>query len=532
MNNTFGSLFAGVGGFDLGMESAGWDCQWQVEWDKHCQSVLRKHWPAVPKYFDIKDVDGSKLTPVDCIVFGSPCQDLSIAGKGGGLDGSRSNLFYEAMRVIKEMRNATSNKFPRWTIWENVPGALSSNKGNDFARVIDEMANIGALAIEWHILDAQWFGVAQRRRRVFVLACYDSRTAARCGQEILPVPKDSKGNIKQGRKKRKRVARETKESANSPVLYGQSGHARWAEGGVTLNATDYKRPERNVVAEPFVKVRRAQNTEDFETWSEGGVSPTLNAFDNGGESRATVLVFQPGVMIRQGGGVSEDVVPTLRAEHHNGDNFPHIAVEPISFHSKQDPISSENVSQTLYGQNGIAVAVPPIILDGTRTNDIRIYDDQIAPTLKHRMGTGGGQVPLVGIEQPVLAYDGYNNAVSENIYRTLRIGIDSADHIAIPIQGTIIGRSDTAGPQGKGFGDENDPSYTLDTISQHGVMTSDLILRRLTPIECERLMGFPDGHTEFAASGKKIADTNRYKMCGNAVATPVAKWIGEKIYAI
>jgi len=477
MNNTFGSLFAGVGGFDLGMESAGWDCQWQVEWDKHCQSVLRKHWPAVPKYFDIKDVDGSKLTPVDCIVFGSPCQDLSIAGKGGGLDGSRSNLFYEAMRVIKEMRNATSNKFPRWTIWENVPGALSSNKGNDFARVIDEMANIGALAIEWHILDAQWFGVAQRRRRVFVLACYDPGTAARCGQKILSVPQDSKGNIKQSRKKGKRTARKIKEGTDGSVV---------------------KSLEQNAVAEPFVKVRRAQSTEDFETWSAEGVSPTLNAFDNGGESRATVLVFQHGVMTRQGGGVTEDVVPTLRAEHHNGDNFPHIAV-------------------------------PPIIVDGTRTNDIRIYEDQITPTLKHRMGTGGGQVPLVGIEQPVLAYDGYNNAVSEDVYRTLRVGIDSADHIAIPIQGTIIGRSDTAGPQGKGFGNENDPSYTLDTISQHGVMTSDLVLRRLTPLECERLMGFPDNHTKYGDDDKIIADTNRYKMCGNAVASPVAKWIGEKI---
>ena len=116
------------------------------------------------------------------------------------------------------------------------------------------------------------------------------------------------------------------------------------------------------------------------------------------------------------------------------------------------------------------------------------------------MGTGGGQVPLVGI--------------------------DSTDHVAIPIQGTIIGRSDTAGPQGKGFGDENDPSYTLDTISQHGVMTPELVLRKLTPLECERLMGFPDNHTKYDDEGKVIADTNRYKMCGNAVASPVAKWIG------
>ena len=281
MSKTFGSLFAGVGGFDLGMEQAGWDCQWQVEWEKHCQSVLQRHWPSIPKYLDVKDVDGGKIIPVDCIVFGSPCQDLSVAGKGGGLEGERSGLFHEAIRIIKEMRNATGNQFPKWSIWENVPGALTSNNGRDFAKVLDEMANIGALVLEWHILDAQWFGVAQRRRRIFVLACYDPATAGRCGQQILPVPQDSKGHIKQSRKKRKRVARETKESPDSPVLYGQSGHARWAEGGVTLNATDYKRPERNVVAEPFVKVRRAQNTEDFETWSESGVSPTLNAFDNG-----------------------------------------------------------------------------------------------------------------------------------------------------------------------------------------------------------------------------------------------------------
>lgn len=503
MNKTFGSLFAGVGGFDLGMEQAGWECQWQVEWDKHCQGVLSRHWPNIPKYLDVQDVNGAELTPVDCIIFGSPCQDLSVAGKGGGLEGSRSGLFHEAIRIIKEMRDATGNQFPKWSIWENVPGALTSNKGNDFAKVIDEMANIGGLAIEWHILDAQWFGVAQRRRRVFVLACYDSGTVARCPEKILPVPQDSKGDIKQSRKKRKQVARQTSESSGEPVLYGQSGHAKWTEGGVTLAATDYKRPERNVVLEPFVKVRRAQNTEDFETWSEGTVSPTLNAFDNGGESRATVLIVQ------------------------NDGN------EPISFHAKQDPVSSHNISQCLYGQNGVAVAVPnPIIVDGTRVNDVRIYEDQIVPTLKHRMGTGGGQVPLVGIEEPVLAYDGYNNAVSEDIYRTLRIGIDSGDHIAIPIQGTIIGRSDSAGPQGKGFGDENDPSYTLDTISQHGVMTPDLILRKLTPLECERLMGFPDDHTKYYANGKQVADTNRYKMCGNAVATPVAKWIGEQIYAI
>lgn len=492
---TYGSLFAGVGGFDLGFDAAGWDCKFQVEWDKPCQGVLKRHWPNVPKWEDVRDVNGATLPPVDLISFGSPCQDLSVAGKRSGLDGERSGLYFEGIRIIKEMRDATNGEYPKWAIWENVPGALTSNKGDDFAEVINQMANIGALGIEWHILDAQWFGVAQRRRRVFVIACWDSSIIRRSAGKILPVPEDSSGNIKKIRKKGKQNSRTIKDGVGETIWYGQTGHSKWTEGGVTLSATDYKRPERNFVLEPFVKTKRAQSAEDYESWDSNKVAPTLNGFDNTGEARATVLVFQPGVMVRQGGGVSEDSSPTLRAEHHNGDNMPHV-----------------------------------LIVDGTRVNDLRIYDDDTVPTLKHRMGTGGGQVPLVGIEKPIVySYDGYNNKLDEDIYRTLRIGIDSADHIAIPIQGTIIGRSDTAGPQGKGFGDEGDPSYTLDTISQHGVMTPELILRRLTPIECERLMGFPDNHTAVDYTGKKVADTNRYKMCGNAIASPVAEWIGKEL---
>lgn len=424
---TYGSLFAGVGGFDLGFDSAGWDCKFQVEWDKHCQSVLKRHWADVPKFEDVRNVNGADLTPVDLISFGSPCQDLSVAGKRSGLEGDRSGLFFEGIRIIKEMRNATNGQYPKWAIWENVPGALTSNKGEDFAEVLNQMANIGALAIEWHILDAQWFGVAQRRRRIFVIACWDSSAIERSGGQILPVPEDSSGNIKKSRKKRKQASRTSETSVGEPVWYGKTGYSKYEQGGVTISASDHKRPDMNFVLEPFVKTKRAQSNEDSEGWIAGGVSPTLNAFDNTGESRSTVL-----------------------------------------------------------------------IVDGTRVNDVRIYEDGIVPTLKHRMGTGGGQVPLIG-------------------------------ESAIPIQGTIIGRADTSGPQGKGFGDVGDPSYTLDTISQHGVCTPELVLRRLTPLECERLMGFPDNHTKFTFDGKVVADTNRYKMCGNAIASPVSEWIGKHI---
>jgi DNA (cytosine-5)-methyltransferase 1 len=450
-NLTYGSLFAGVGGFDLGFDSAGWECKFQVEWDKNCQEVLQRNWPDTLKYTDVRDVDGADLTPVDLISFGSPCQDLSVAGKRSGLDGDRSGLFFEGIRIIKEMRDATNGQYPKWAIWENVPGALTSNKGEDFGEVLNQMANIGALGIEWHILDAQWFGVAQRRRRIFVIACWDSSAIRRSNGKILSVPEDSNGDIKKRRKKGKSNPRAFETGIDGPIWYGKTGFSKYEEGGVSLSSSDHKRPDMNFILEPFVKTKRAQNNEDSESWISGNVSPTLNAFDNTGEARATVLVFQPGVMVRQGYGVSEDLVPTLRAEHHNGDNMPHI-----------------------------------MVLDGTRVDDIRIYEDGIVPTLKHRMGTGGGQVP-------VLAYDGYNNKITEDTYRTIRTGIDSADHIAIPV-------------------DEK-----------------KFILRRLTPIECERLMGFPDNHTAFDRNGKKIADTNRYKMCGNAIASPVSHWIGVQL---
>lgn len=117
---TYGSLFSGVGGMDMGFDTH-MDCVFQVEWDKHAQSILRRHWPDVPKWGDVQEVNGADLPPCDVLTFGSPCQDLSIAGKRAGLDGDRSSMFYEAVRIIKEMRDATNNVYPRITVWENVP---------------------------------------------------------------------------------------------------------------------------------------------------------------------------------------------------------------------------------------------------------------------------------------------------------------------------------------------------------------------------------------------------------------------------
>ena len=192
---TYGSLFTGVGGFDMGFDQAGYDCRWQVEWDKHCQQVLQHHWPDVPKHGDVQDVSGYDLEPVDLITYGSPCQDLSVAGKRAGIEGGRSSMFFESVRIFREMRDGTNGTFPRITIWENVPGALSSNKGDDFRAVLTALDDIGAVAQWWNVLDAQYFGVPQRRRRVFLVSVFDPAIAERAGAgEILAVGQGCRRN--------------------------------------------------------------------------------------------------------------------------------------------------------------------------------------------------------------------------------------------------------------------------------------------------------------------------------------------------
>ena len=177
MTLTFGSLFAGSGGFDFGYERAGMACRWQVEIDRECQRVLAHHWPEVERHDDVRDVGAYNIDPVDVITFGSPCQDLSVAGKRRGMEGERSGLYFEAVRIIRELR-------PGLAVWENVPGAFSSNAGRDFGAALDALADAGALDIGWTVLDAQWFGVAQRRRRVFVVADFRDQRAG----EILAIP--------------------------------------------------------------------------------------------------------------------------------------------------------------------------------------------------------------------------------------------------------------------------------------------------------------------------------------------------------
>ena len=180
------SLFAGVGGFDLAMQRNGVKVVATVEIDKKCNEVLAKHFPSAKQFTDVKEVTGKDLIDVGfdprngIITGGFPCQDLSVAGKRAGLAGERSGLFWEIRRLVEETQS-------EWFILENVPGLLSSNEGKDFGIVLREMANLG-YSVGWRVLDAQYFGVPQRRRRVFIVG---SRTAG--PERTLKVLLESKG---------------------------------------------------------------------------------------------------------------------------------------------------------------------------------------------------------------------------------------------------------------------------------------------------------------------------------------------------
>jgi len=230
------SLFAGVGGFDLAMQRQGVKVVASVEIDKNCNQVLAQHFPDATQFTDVTEVTGKDLinaglTPSTGIITGGfPCQDLSVAGKRAGLAGARSGLFWEAARIVDEAQS-------EYFILENVPGLLSSNGGKDFGVVIGTMADLG-YSVGWRVLDAQHFGVPQRRRRVFIVG----RRATSGGvAEILFKSEGLRRNPSTSKQEGQDATRET------PSSFGQTGFAKYTPGVTTLTATGYKRPEDNVV---------------------------------------------------------------------------------------------------------------------------------------------------------------------------------------------------------------------------------------------------------------------------------------------
>ena len=290
------SLFSGVGGFDLGLERAGMVTVFQCEIDKHCQQVLEHHWADVPRWDDVTTLTGEyvleKTGGVDVVAWGSPCQDLSVAGRRAGLGGERSGLFHQGVRIINELRELSNGRYPAWSIWENVSGALSSTGGTDFGQVLYEMDEIGACFSEWRVLDAQYFGVPQRRRRVFVVSRFHPAGQCDSGCEVPVIASRSSGHPSASQQTRQDPAGEVADctrdvgSAGNPLGLDD---ARQIVGA--LQARDWKGVGNQYVAEGKLIVSNTADTfsnSGFEKWAQDDVAVTLSARDHKGSNTLAV----------------------------------------------------------------------------------------------------------------------------------------------------------------------------------------------------------------------------------------------------
>ena len=291
----FISLFSGVGGIDLGMEQAGHQCVAQVEWDKNAAGVLKHRWPNVPLFCDVSKVSADDLPDADFITYGFPCQDLSVAGKREGLDGKRSGLFYEATRLIRELR--TRGCRLEYAIAENVAGLFSADDGLAFARCIRELLDSGACETGWRLLDSQYFGVAQRRKRVFIISDFGGESV----DEILAITESLPGHPAPSREAGKGTAGDATESV------GEGG-----DGVVgALCARDYKGISSDNLHENKAIIQ-AQST-----GSDPDLMATLCAKDN--EKWGSNQWVKEGKAVVSWNGdttpkASEDVSVTLRSQ--------------------------------------------------------------------------------------------------------------------------------------------------------------------------------------------------------------------------
>ena len=334
----FGSLFSGVGGFDVGFERAGMTCVRQVERDKHCLRLLTERWPDVPKGDDVRE-EHIERGAVDLICGDFPCQDLSVAGKRSGLAGERSGLWFEFRRILDESR-------PQWVVIENVPGLLSSNKGADFAVVLRGLVELG-YGVAWRILDAQYFGVAQRRRRVFIVGSLGDGRAS----QVLFEPESLCGDTP--------PSREAGESPAYSLRAGASHSGDKGDGGLntTLIAMILNAHGRRIDGESETFVLQAGHTKSNGLGVSTGVAMTVEA----ASPQAVAFPWQQGGSMNMP--VSAEQAPSLVVEQtpaiHQGTAVRRLTpVECERLQGFPDGWTAGFADSTRYRMMGNAVCVP------------------------------------------------------------------------------------------------------------------------------------------------------------------------------
>jgi len=527
----YASVCDGIGAAHVAWQPLGWECAWTSEIEPFPAAVVDHHW----KFKNLGDM--TKLTedmldehgPIDLLAGGTPCQSFSVAGLRGGLADPRGNLALRFVQLVGVLR-------PEWVVWENVPGVLSSAGGRDFGTFLGALAELG-YGFAYRILDAQWFGVAQRRRRVFVVAhARDWRRAAAVlferesllgnpptrgakGERVTgPIAGCSNGGGANGPG---RTADDADgliwrggDQANSEVCVGQAGTLncdKGQQGGIVAfqggsqqdqfltgdavcpalchSSNGNKGHHQPKVVVPFTKSKRAQSTTDDESWVPGEVSPTMSCFDQRDTRATTVVAFTQNCRdeLRQinGDGQIAGALSADSGSHQTNyvayDVHGTLATKGASetdIHSAlrgRTPGQSEASTTTVVAQGFTysGYSNQPAWMTGDRTDCL--------PASGHSDGSHQG----VG----VVAFDTYNHTCGD-VSQTLQRGTGT---------------------------------------DQIGAAAIGMAVRRLTPKECERLQGFPDRYTDVTYRGKPAADGPRYRALGNSMAVPVMAWIGKRI---
>ena len=315
---TFISLFSGIGGFDLGLERAGWKCVAQVEFDKPAAGVLAHRFPGVPIFNDVTTLEPEDLPDCQLLTYGFPCQDLSVAGKREGLGGERSGLFYEATRLLRGLLARGCGL--QFAVAENVPGLLSADDGTALSKCIGELADIGHRESGWTILDSQHFGVPQRRRRVFIVTDF---TGERTDQ-VLSISESLRGHPTQSQEKGQGVAADA-----------GGGVEECGVPGEVAGTLDRKSCAAN-------RGSQANETEFLAVQPHEGLIPDVV---DGQYRFAQDIVGALSDGAHMGGGLNGQ-------DAHTGRILPVLSTKPTAFHASQDPISSEDRTPAL-GANAI-----------------------------------------------------------------------------------------------------------------------------------------------------------------------------------
>ena len=470
---TLGSLFDGSGGFPLAGLLSGITPVWASEIEPFPIRVTTKRLPFMKHYGDISAMNGAEIEPVDIITFGSPCQDMSVAGKRAGLDGSRSNLFYEAVRIIKEMRCATNGEYPRYIVWENVPGAFSSNKGDDFRCVLESVCQIkdetavipqpdkwqpaGEIvgddySIAWRVMDAQYWGVPQRRKRIFLVADFTGRSAGK----ILFDSEGLSGYFAASLRAWQETACRSGESPDSPSLcLNDQGGSRIdvteevtntlraeahhppcvMENKETTGALRTEKYSAGFCTEHSAKARSIGYEEEKSPTLRAGTVPAAVYENHSQDTRYTGPV---------------DVSPTVSSTYGmGGNNQPFVVETPKTLKIRsgcdgggKGALVQEDKSATL-----------------SCSNDQTLFEPKVYGICSKHSNSMNSDNPSSGFYEAETA-------------RTIDTGNQSpcknqGGMVVVAVQGSMIGRADKNGPQGSGVNE--DVSFTLDSCDRHAV---------------------------------------------------------------